>query len=76
MADARARMAREAHRLAGQSSALAQRHRDTRNRIVRQLRTEDPGRWTYSALAAAVGITPEVVAAIVQGRIGKAKEER
>lgn len=63
--------AREAHRLAGQSDALANQHRDMRNRIVRQLRAEDPQRWTYAALAAAIGISQESIAAIIQGRLGR-----
>lgn len=72
--DPRAQQAREAHRLAGLAAREAERHRGTRNRLVRALRQEDPGQWTYPALAAAVGISVEMVAAIVQGRTGRTGE--
>jgi hypothetical protein len=68
VADPRARQAREFHRLAGEAVALAERHREQRDRLIRQLRAEDPARWTYPALAAAIGCSPELVAAIVKGR--------
>lgn len=71
MSDARARQAREAHRLAGEAVELAARRREQRDRLIRQLREEDPVRWTYPALAAAVGCSPELVAAIVKGRTTK-----
>lgn len=64
MPDARAQQAREKHRLAQKMNELAAQHRDQRDRIIRQLRAEDPVRWTYRALATAVGCTPELVAAI------------
>lgn len=70
MSDARAVQAREAHRLAGEAERLAARHRAQRDRLVRQLRAEDPARWSYTALAAAVGCSPELIAAIVKGRTG------
>lgn len=66
--------AREEHRLAGESEQLASQHRSRRDRLIRQLRAEDPQRWTYPALAAAVKCSPELVAAIVKGRV-RAKEE-
>jgi hypothetical protein len=68
MSDARAVQAREAHRLAGDAERLAAQHRSQRDRLVRQLRAEDPARWSYTALAAAVGCSPELIAAIVKGR--------
>lgn len=68
--DPRAALAREAHRLSLEADALAARHRQQRNSLIRALRAEDPMRWTYLALAQAVGIKPELVAAIVQGRTG------
>ena len=70
MSDPRAVLAREAHRLAGEHGALAEQHRETRNRLIRRLREEDPRRWTYAALAKAVGVSPEMAAAIVKGRTG------
>lgn len=60
--------AREAHRLAGDAAALAARHRAQRDRLIKKLRAEDPGYWTYPRLAAAIGCSPELVAAIVKGR--------
>lgn len=69
VSDARAQQAREHHRQAGDATGLAEQHRGQRNRLVRQLRGEDPERWTYAALARAVGCSPELVAAIVQGRV-------
>lgn len=41
-------------------------HRVQRDRLVRQLRAENPQQWTYSALGAAVGCSPELVAVIVK----------
>lgn len=68
MSDARARLAREAHRLAGDATRAANQHRDQRDQLIRALRAENPTRWTYNALAAAVGCSPELVAAIIKGR--------
>ncbi|QYN38508.1 hypothetical protein K1T35_15555 [Pseudonocardia sp. DSM 110487] len=68
MSDPRAVQAREAHRLAGDAERLAAQHRAQRDRLVRQLRAEDPARWSYTALAGAVGCSPELIAAIVKGR--------
>lgn len=74
MADARAVQAREANRLAGDHSMLARQYQAQRNRLVRQLRSEDPELWTYTALAKAVGISPEMAAAIVKGRTGNSEK--
>jgi hypothetical protein len=68
MSDARAVQAREAHRLAGLAADQAGQYRVQRDRLIRQLRAEDPQRWTYPAIARAVGCSPELVAAIVKGR--------
>jgi hypothetical protein len=46
----------------------ARQHRDQRDRLVKQLRAEDSERWTYPALAAAVGCSRELIAAIVKDR--------
>ena len=69
--DARAQQAREQHRRSLEAARLADQHREQRNRLIRQLRAEDPEVWTYPAIAAAVGISPELAAAIVKGRTGK-----
>lgn len=73
--DARAMQGREDHRAAVAAEALAERHRERRNQTVRVLRAEDPARWTYSNLAKAFECTPELVAAIVQGRTGKSRKQ-
>jgi hypothetical protein len=46
--------AREHHRRAAEALALAERHRQQRDALIRRAREEDPGRWSYSALAAAI----------------------
>ncbi|MGH3922124.1 MAG: hypothetical protein ACRDTT_04505 [Pseudonocardiaceae bacterium] len=69
MPDVRAAKAREAHRLAGEADAIAARHRDARNRVIRALRADDPVYWTYPRLAAAVRCTESTIAAIVKGRL-------
>ena len=69
--DARAQQAREQHRRSLDADEQAAVHRTQRNRLIRQLREEDPVRWTYPALAAAVSCSPELIAAIIQGRTGK-----
>lgn len=66
--DIRAQQAREHHRKLSAASALAERHRVQRNRLIRELRAADPATWTYPALAKAVGCSPELVAAVVKGR--------
>ncbi|MGH3985767.1 MAG: hypothetical protein ACRDTZ_00410 [Pseudonocardiaceae bacterium] len=68
MSDPRAARAREEHRLAGDIGRVAAQHRESRDQLIRQLRTEDPRRWTYPALARAVGCSPELIAAIVKQR--------
>ena len=67
VSDARAMRAREAHRRASDADELAGRHRAERDHLVRTLRADDPQWWTYSALAAAVGCSPELIALIVKG---------
>ena len=64
--DNRAARAREEHRLAAESERLAGAHRAQRDHLVRQLRAEDPGRWSYRALAKAVDCSPELIAHIVK----------
>ena len=67
--DARAAQAREHHVRGQESDRQAEQHRAARNRLVRALRAEDPRAWTYRRLAAAVGCTEELIAAIIQGRV-------
>ena len=64
--DARASRARELHRKAAEADEVAARHRAERDRLVHQLRAEDPERWTYTAIAAALGCSRELVALIAR----------
>lgn len=74
VSDARAQQAREHHRHVAEDEARAAQHRAARNRLVRTLYAEDQARpreqrvWSYRALAGAVDCTPELIAAIIQGR--------
>jgi hypothetical protein len=63
-----AQQAQDHHRAQEVSESTGRFHRDQRNRLIKQLRAEDPERWTYPALAAAIGCSPELIAAIVKGR--------
>jgi AraC-like DNA-binding protein len=45
---------------------VADQHRRQRDRLILQLRAEDPRRWTYLALARAVGCSPELIAHVVR----------
>lgn len=64
--DIRAQQAREHHRESAELTEQAARHREQRDRLVRQLRADDPAKWTYPALAAAIGCSPELIAHIVK----------
>ena len=62
--DARAARARELHRKAAEADELAARYRLERDRLIHRLRAEDPARWSYTAIAAAVGCSRELVALV------------
>lgn len=64
--DARAQQAREHHEAAARALADAERHREQRDQLVRALRRDDPKRWSYPALARAVGCSPELIAVIIK----------
>jgi AraC-like DNA-binding protein len=49
----------------GHDEAARQR-RDVRDLLVRELRAEDPKKWTMSALAAEVGCSKELIAYILK----------
>jgi ribosome-binding protein aMBF1 (putative translation factor) len=66
--DSKIQQAREHHRRAADALALAERHRQQRDELIRRARKEDPTRWSYNALAAAIGCSKELIAAIVKGR--------
>lgn len=68
--DIRAQQARENHRLASECDADAALHRRRRDEFVRQLRAEDPGEWSYGALAAAVGCSKELIAYVCRAPAG------
>lgn len=64
--DIRAAMAREAHRKAWATREDFDRYRKERDELVRALRADNPGWWTYDRLANAVGCSPELIAHIVK----------
>lgn len=66
VSDARAARARELHERAAEADRLAARYREDRDRLLHQLRAEDPKRWTYATLAAAVGCSRELIALVLR----------
>ncbi|MFC0647124.1 hypothetical protein [Cellulomonas phragmiteti] len=64
--DPRAARARELHRKAVEADEVAARYRAERDRLVLQLRAEDTARWSYSAIADALGCSRELVALITR----------
>lgn len=64
--DIRAQQAREHHARSLEREGEAAREREQRDRLVRDLRQDDPAAWTYGALARAVGCSPELIAYIVK----------
>ena len=66
VSDVRAARARELHRLAAEADALAASRRSERDRLILQLRAEDPQRWSYTALADALGCSRELVALVLR----------
>ncbi len=64
--DARVARARELHRKAIEADELAARQRAERDALIRRLRAEDPQRWSYGALAAALGCSRELIALVVK----------
>ncbi|MCE1174887.1 MAG: hypothetical protein LWW77_09815 [Propionibacteriales bacterium] len=64
--DARAARARELHRKAVEADELAARLRAERDQLIRRLRAEDPQKWSYGALAAALGCSRELIAVVAR----------
>lgn len=64
--DARAARARELHRKALEADELAARQRSERDELILRLRADDPKRWSYSALASALGCSRELIALVVR----------
>ena len=62
--DIRVQQAREHDRAADAARALAARHLAQRDALVRMLYAE--GTWSYSKLAKALGLTPELIAKIIK----------
>ena len=75
MTDIRVQQAREHDRAADAARALAARHLAQRDALVRMLYAE--GTWSYSKLAKALGLTPELIAKIIkpQARPRRAESE-
>ena len=64
--DARVARARELHRKALEADELAARQRAERDALIRRLRAEDPKKWSYGALATALGCSRELIALVVK----------
>jgi hypothetical protein len=45
---------------------LAARLRAERDQLIRRLRAEDPQKWSYGALAAALGCSRELIALVAK----------
>lgn len=66
MSDLRATAARKAHLEAGRADRAAVAARGERDRLVRQLRAEDPKQWSLGALAEAVGCSRALIVRILE----------
>ncbi len=66
VSDAKATRARELHQRAIEADNLAAHLRAERDQLILRLRIEDPKRWSYSALASALGCSRELIALIVR----------
>ena len=51
---------------AAKADRVAEQYRAERNRLIHLLRDDDPQRWSYGALAAALGCSRELIALIVK----------
>lgn len=68
VSDLTAARARELHEQAAEAERHASRLRAERDRLIRQLRDEDSERWSYGALAKAIGCSRELVAQVSKRR--------
>jgi hypothetical protein len=59
--DPRVQQAREHHREAAGDEASAARHRAERDRLIREVREDDPDEWSYGNLGRGVGCSRELV---------------
>jgi hypothetical protein len=64
--DSRAARARELHAKAAEADQIAARYRAERDKLIHQLRDENPQRWSYGAIAAAMGCSRELVALVLK----------
>ncbi len=64
MSDIRLHKAREHDRAADEARAQVTRHLAQRDHLIRSLYAE--GTWSYSRLAKALGLTPELIAKIIR----------
>lgn len=64
--DLRPYQASQYHVSAAASDANARQFRNERDRIIRELRAEDPKKWTMSRLAEAVDCSKELIAYILK----------
>ena len=58
----------ELHAKALEADAVAARYRAERDEIIDRLRADGSGRWSYTALARALGCSRELIAQIVRRR--------
>lgn len=68
VSDLTAARARELHEQAAEAERRASQLRAERDRLIRQLRDEDSKRWSYGALAKAIGCSRELVAQVSKRR--------
>lgn len=66
--DPLAARAAELHAKALEADAVAARYRAERDEIIDRLRAAEPERWSYTALARALGCSRELIAQIVRRR--------
>ena len=66
--DPLAARAAELHAKALEADAVAARYRAERDEIIDRLRADGSGRWSYTALARALGCSRELIAQIVRRR--------
>jgi hypothetical protein len=67
--DARAQEAQTEHKAAARNDQLAYVHRWNRDRLVRELRAEDPGYWSYNRLARTIGCSKARIKQILEAEI-------
>ena len=68
VSDPLAARAAELHAQALEADALAARYRSERDELIDRLRASEPKRWSYTALAQALGCSRELIAQIVRRR--------